>query len=389
MTPFVDRATQQERIRESLQERLRKVLEHGQYIMGPEVAELEERLAFFVGVPHAVACSSGTDALLMLLMALGVGPGQAVLTTPFTFVATAEAVALAGATPVFVDIDPKTFNLSPEGLSRALEALERGDSSLHPLPRGKAAQGCRPSCVIAVDLFGLPADYEAICSITSSRGLVVIEDAAQSLGAQRLGRKAGGLAEHAATSFFPAKPLGAYGDGGMCFTRDGALAQALRSIRNHGSGQDRYEHLRLGLTGRLDTLQAAVLLAKLEVFEQELEARQEVAGRYLRLLAGCNGLELPRVPEGSRSAWAVFSILAKDSRHRERIRARLGQAGVPTMVYYPRPLHLQPVFAHLGYAPGDFPVSEDVAERILSLPMHPYLGLDLQERAAGVIWRAL
>lgn len=389
MIPFVDLAAQQERIRELLQERISKVLEHGQYIMGPEVAELEERLACLVGVPHAVACSSGTDALVMLLMALGVGPGDAVITTPFTFAATSEAVMLVGATPIFVDIEPETFNLAPEGLSRVLEALERGDSSLHPLPRGRAAEGLKPRCVIAVDLFGLPADYEAISSMASSRGLVVIEDAAQSLGAQRGGCRAGGLGDLGATSFFPAKPLGAYGDGGMCFTKDEGTAAVLRSIRLHGAGKDRYEHVRVGLNGRLDTLQAAILLAKLEIFQEELELRQEASGRYMELLAGCDSIRLPAVPEGCKSAWAQFSILARDRGQRERIRDALRKEGIPTMVYYPRPLHLQPVFQKLGYKEGDFPVSEDAAKRILSLPMHPYLSPEIQEKVAGVIRRVV
>ncbi len=389
MIPFVDLAAQQERIRESVQERIRKVLEHGQYIMGPEVAELEERLARFVGVEHAVGCSSGTDALVMILMALGVGPGDGVLTTPFTFVATAEAVMLVGATPLFVDIDPESFNLAPEALSRALEALEKGDRGLHPLPRGISSEMLRPRCVIAVDLFGLPADYDAICALAAPRGLPVIEDAAQSLGAERAGRRAGGLADLGATSFFPAKPLGAYGDGGMCFTSQEDAARLLRSIRLHGAGQDRYEHVRVGLNGRLDTLQAAVLLAKLEIFEEELWLRQEVAGRYLELLAGCEDIKLPAVPQGSKSSWAQFSILARDKEQRERLRLALGKEGIPTMVYYPRPLHLQAVFTHLGYEKGDFPVSEETAGRILSLPMHPYLGLEAQQKVAGLLREAL
>lgn len=389
MIPFIDLATQQVRIKELLQERIRKVLEHGQYIMGPEVAELEERLACFVGVKHAVACSSGTDALVMLLMALGVGPGDAVLTTPFTFAATAEAVMLTGATPVFVDIEPDTFNMDPESLSRALEAMERWDFGIHPLPIGGAGERLRPSCVIAVDLFGLPADYDRIRTAAASKGLWVIEDAAQSLGAEREGRKAGGLADLGATSFFPAKPLGAYGDGGMCFTQEDETAEVLRSIRLHGAGKDRYEHVRVGLNARLDTIQAAVLLAKLEIFEEELEFRQKVAGRYMQLLAGCQGIRLPVVPRGCKSAWAQFSILAGDREQREAIRQRLKEAGIPTMVYYPKPLHLQPAFASLGYREGDFRVSEDTAGRILSLPMHPYLSKEIQEKVADLVKQAL
>lgn len=364
-------------------------MEHGQYIMGPEVAELEERLACFVGVSHAVACSSGTDALVMLLMALGVGHGDAVFTTPFTFAATAEAVVLVGATPVFVDIEPESFNLAPEGLSRALEAVERWDCGIHPLPKLRAAERPRMRGVIAVDLFGVPADYDAICPVAASRGLWVIEDAAQSLGSERGGRKAGGLAHLGATSFFPAKPLGAYGDGGMCFVQEQETAGVLRSIRVHGAGKDRYEHLRVGLNARLDTLQAAVLLAKLEIFEEELEAREEAAGRYVDLLSGCEGIRLPVVPQGCKSAWAQFSILARNHGQREQLRRRLREEGIPTMVYYPRPLYLQPAFAPLGYKKGDFPVSEDVAQRIFSLPMHPYLSREVQEEIATLIRETL
>lgn len=386
---FVDLGAQQARIRDRIEQRIRRVLDHGQYIMGPEVRELEEALASFVGVKHAICCSSGTDALLMLLMALGMGAGHAVLTTPFTFVATAEAVALVGATPLFVDIDPETFNLCPRRLSQALEALEDWDPRIHPLPRVTGSSRPVPRAVIAVDLFGVPADYDAICEVASKYGLWVIEDAAQSLGAQRNGIRAGALAPYATTSFFPAKPLGAYGDGGMCFTRDEVLAEALRSLRLHGVGRDRYEHVRVGLNGRLDTLQAAILLAKLEIFSEELELRQEVANRYQEILTQCPGIRLPVVPEGCRSAWAEFSVLAQDESHRGRIQARLREAGIPSAVYYPKPLHLQPAFRSLGYQEGDFPSSEEVARRILSLPMHPYLGQEVQEKIAQLIWDAL
>ncbi len=389
MIPFVDLAAQQRLIKDLLLQRIQRVLEHGQYVMGPEVAELEEKLACFVGVKHAVACSSGTDALVMLLMALGVGPGDGVLTTPFTFAATAEAVMLVGATPVFVDIDPDTFNLAPEHLAMALEALERKDSGIHPLPREMVGKISRARCVIAVDLFGLPADYDAICSVATPRQLWVIEDAAQSLGGERGGRRAGGLAHCGATSFFPAKPLGAYGDGGMCFTKHDEIASLLRSIRVHGAGRHRYEHVRVGLNGRLDTIQAAVLLAKLEIFQEELALRQEVATRYSALLAGCAGIRVPSIPQQCKSAWAQFCILAQDHGQRERLRGRLKEEGIPTMVYYPKPLHLQPVFAHMGYKEGDFPVSEETAQRILSLPMHPYLSPDLQEKVATLIQEAL
>jgi len=367
---FIDLKAQQERLRPKLMERLQEVLRHGQYILGPEVFELEERLAAYVGVKHAVSCSSGTDALLMVLMAWGVGPGDAVFTTPFTFVATVEVICLLRATPVLVDIDPRTFNLDPAALEAAL-----ADFGRHP-----GTAGLRPRAVIPVDLFGQPADYERINALAARHGLLVLEDAAQSFGGEYFGRKAGALADAAATSFFPAKPLGGYGDGGAIFTDDDGLAEALRSIRVHGQGRDRYEHVRLGLNGRLDTLQAAVLLCKLEIFPEELERRQEVAARYSEALAPA--LTPPYLAPGCRSAWAQYSVL---SPRREEFRARLAAAGIPTAVYYPLPLHLQPAYSFLGYRAGDFPVSEGVAREIFSLPMHPYLSPRDQDRIISLL----
>ncbi|MGQ9688690.1 MAG: DegT/DnrJ/EryC1/StrS family aminotransferase [Desulfobaccales bacterium] len=370
---FIDLKAQQEKISPRLLENLQKVLAHGQYIMGPEMRELEERLAAYVGVRHAVACSSGTDALLMILMAKGVGPGDAVFTTPFTFIATAEVVRLLGATPVFVDIDPETYNLDPEALAEAL----------HNFAKNPKTQGLTPRGIIAVDLFGHPADYDRINDAAHNRGLFVIEDAAQSFGAVSRGRRAGSLAAAAATSFFPAKPLGGYGDGGAIFTDDDHLAAALISIRNHGQGRERYEHVRLGVNGRLDTLQAAVLLAKLEIFDEELAARQAVARRYQEGLQGL--VKTPVVAPGCTSAWAQYSVESPD---RDHLLARLREAGVPTAIYYPIPLHLQPVFQGLGYGPGDFPASEAAAARIFSLPMHPYLAPADQERIINIIREA-
>jgi UDP-2-acetamido-2-deoxy-ribo-hexuluronate aminotransferase len=363
--PFIDLKAQQQLILPQLLERLQRVLAHGQYIMGPEVRELEDKLAAYVGVKHAISCSSGTDALLMPLMADGVGPGDAVFTTPFTFIATAEVIQLLGATPVFVDIDPQTFNLDPEALAAAIAELRRNPKTAQLRPRG----------VIPVDLFGQPADYDRLNALARKHDLFVLEDAAQSFGASYHGKRAGALAAVAATSFFPAKPLGGYGDGGAIFTDRDELAATLRSIRVHGEGRDRYENVRLGLNGRLDSLQAAVLLVKLEIFDQEVVARQEVARRYQEGLQGV--VEVPRVAPGCTSVWAQFSVL---SEHREALQARLKEAGVPTAVYYPRPLHLQGAFAHLHHREGDFPVSEAVARRIFSLPMHPYLGEAEQQR---------
>ncbi len=367
---FIDLKAQQQRIRPRIEANIQAVLDHGQYVMGPEIFELERRLAEYCGVRHAVSCASGTDALILSLMAYGVGPGDAVFTTPFTFVATAEAVRLLGATPVFVDIDPATFNMAPEALETAVSAVAACSGDL--TPRG----------ILPVDLFGLPADYAPIQAVARKYGLFILEDAAQSFGAEYHGRKAGALGEIAATSFFPAKPLGAYGDGGMCFTDDDGLAEALRSLRIHGMGADKYDNVRIGINGRMDTIQAAILLAKFEIFPEELERRQKVAARYAR---GLTGVTVPTVPEGSLSAWAPYSVLAADSNHRTMLQARLKEAGIPTAVYYPIPLHLQTAYKSHDCAPGDFPVTEDAAARIFSLPMHPYLPPEDQERIMQII----
>ncbi len=378
---FIDLASQQKRIRHDIEVRLRKVLDHGQYIMGPEVFELERALAEYVSMPHALSCASGTDALLIALMAQDVQPGDAVFTTPFTFMATAEVIALLRATPVFVDIDPVTFNMDPAKLAQAIHAVESGDASHHPLPRGAVGWGLRSRGVIAVDLFGLPADYGQIIPLAQSHGLFVIEDAAQSFGAQMGGRKACGLSGLTCTSFFPAKPLGGYGDGGMCFTDDEELLELMRSIRIHGQGADKYENVRIGINGRLDTLQAAVLLAKFSIFEEEVQLRQEAAARYTQLLGELEvDLLPPFVPPGWLSAWAQYSVLARDERHRAECLDRLRAAGIPSAIYYPKPLHRQRAFRDLDYREGDFPVSENCARRIFSLPMHPYLKAEDQER---------
>ena len=367
---FIDLKTQQQRISASLTENIQRVLAHGQYIMGPEIQALETRLAAYVGVKHAISCSSGTDALLMPLMAYGVGPGDAIFTTPFTFIATAEVIQLLGATPVFVDIDPQTFNLDPEALAAAVRGLGQNPGTAHLKPKG----------IIPVDLFGQPADYDRINAIAQGHGLFVLEDAAQSFGATYKGRRAGALAEVAATSFFPAKPLGGYGDGGAVFTDDDNLAEVLRSIRVHGQGKDKYENVRIGLNGRLDTLQAAVLLAKLEIFDQEVVDRQRVARQYSQALNAV--VEVPYVAPDCTSVWAQYSVL---SEHRELLLQKLQAAQIPAAIYYPVPLHLQGAFAHLGYKPGDFPVSENASRRIFSLPMHPYLDQADQERIVQVL----
>ncbi|NJB68962.1 dTDP-4-amino-4,6-dideoxygalactose transaminase [Desulfobaculum xiamenense] len=366
--PFIDLKTQYRHIENDIKKRIIDVLEHGQYIMGPEVHELDAKLAEFAGVKHAISCSSGTDALLLALMAHGVGPGDAVFTTPFTFVATAEVIALTGATPIFVDIDPVTFNIDVDALRRAIMALKTGETAGCRLPR--CAKDLTPRGIIPVDLFGIPADYDAIMDLAQKHGMFVLEDGAQSFGATYKGRRTGSLGHVAATSFFPAKPLGGYGDGGAVFTDDDQMASLMRSIMIHGMGENRYENVRVGINGRLDSIQAAVLLAKLPIFPGELAERQRVADRYTELLAGVPGLVTPTVPEHCTSAWAQYSLLAED---RNLIQKALREADIPSMIYYPLPLHQQKAFASLGYREGDMPVTEDSASRIFSLPMHPYL----------------
>lgn len=379
---FIDLAAQQQRIRQKIEEKIRIVLDHGKYIMGPEINELEKRLAEFVGVKHCIGCASGTDALLMTLVAEKVGPGDAIFTTPFTFIATAEVISLLGATPVFVDIDPKTFNLDPDKLALAIKSLKSNDSSLHALP-------LTPRGIISVDLFGLPCDYDSINAIAKEDGLFVIEDAAQGLGGEYKGRKAGALADVGCTSFFPAKPLGAYGDGGAVFTDSDGMAARLASIRVHGQGEDKYNNVRIGLNARLDTLQAAILNAKLDIFPQEIDLRQDVAQRYTELLSPYAMLHAPCVPEGYKSVWAQYSLLTESPELRANIQESLKKAGIPTAVYYPKPLHLQTAFAGLGYKEGDFPISEDTSNHIFSLPMHPYLKVHEIERICTVMDAAL
>lgn len=356
--PFIDLKAQFRHLEERIRQSIDTVLDHGQFIMGPEVLELESQLAEFAGSRNAITCSSGTDALLMALMGKEVGRGDAVFTTPFTFIATAEVISLLGATPVFVDIDPQTFNVDPAKLDDAINSVKQ---------EGKLkARG-----VIAVDIFGLPADYDRIAPIAEQHGLFVLEDAAQSFGAVYNGKRAGALGDVAATSFFPAKPLGCYGDGGAILTDDDELARMLRSIRVHGAGEDKYHNVRIGLNGRLDTIQAAILLQKLSVFQEELDLRQKVALQFTDAFEQwANHLALQSIPNGSRSAWAQYSLL---SEHKKELCAALNEAGVPTAVYYPIPLHQQGAFAHLGYRRGDLPVSEHIAEQIFSIPMHPYL----------------
>lgn len=386
---FIDLAGQQRRIKRKLGDRIQQVLSHGKYIMGPEVLELEKRLADYVGSKHAIGCASGTDALLLALMAYGVGPGDAIFTTTFTFIATAEVISLLGATPVFVDIEPETFNLDPAGLKLAIQAVQANDPSIYPLPycppdTRSRSTFLQPRGVIPVDLFGLPADYDRLNAIAAEYSLFVLEDAAQSFGAEYRGRKACDLGHAACTSFFPAKPLGGYGDGGMCFTNDDNLDEMIRSLRIHGQGRHKYDNARIGLNARLDTLQAAILLAKFDIFPEEVELRQQVAKLYADLLS-TSSLRTPSVSAGYKSVWAQYTLLAESDKHRTALQQKLKEAGIPTAIYYPKPLHQQTAFATLRYREGDFLVSEDCANRVLSLPMHPYLQAEEQERIAAIL----
>lgn len=372
---FVDLNAQFRGIEDDIRESIERVLQHGQFVMGPEVFELERELADYCGVAHAVTAASGTDALLLALLARGVGPGDAVIVPPFTFVASAEVVRLAGATPVFADVDADTFNLDPARLAEAAQ-------------RVRAAGQLNLRGVMAVDLFGLPADYDAIGAVAAQHGMFVLADAAQSFGGAIDGAhgkvRTGALGDISATSFFPAKPLGCYGDGGALFTDDADIAAAAKSIREHGMGAHRYEHARIGITGRLDTIQAAVLRCKLKILDRELIARRRLAARYTRALDGI--VDTPRTPPGYASAWAQYTVKTRRDR-RDAIRARLQTAGIPTAVYYPIPLHRQPAYAQTNPAP--LPVAEALSQQVFSLPIHPYLDAAQQTQVIKAIKTAV
>ena len=355
---FIDLKTQYSLIKEDILKSIETVLDHGQYIMGPEVVTLESNLAKYVGTKYCVTCSSGTDALLMSLMALGVGPGDAIFTTPFTFVATAEVINLVGATPIFVDIDSQTYNIDSTKLEIEVKRINE---------EGRLT----PKAIIPVDLFGLPADYHSIQTIANKFNLFLIEDAAQGFGGSINGEKACSFGDIAATSFFPAKPLGGYGDGGAIFTDDESLLVRLQSIRVHGKGENKYDNIRIGLNGRLDTIQAAILLHKLILFPNELERRESISVQYSEKLG--KSFSTPFIPSGYSSAWAQYSILADSDAHRTKYQQKLSDKGIPSAIYYPIPLHLQTAYNYLNYKRGDFPISEQISNRIFSLPMHPYL----------------
>jgi dTDP-4-amino-4,6-dideoxygalactose transaminase len=370
--PFIDVAAQRRRLGRAVDDAVGRVLGHCQFVQGPEVHALEAELAAFCGVRHAITCSSGTDALLLVLMAWEIGPGDAVICPAFTFHATAEMVALLGAKPVFADVQADSFNLDPESLERAVATAKR--------------LGLRPRAIIPVDLFGLPADHDAVGAIAARHGMLVLDDAAQAFGATYQGRKLGALATATATSFFPAKPLGCYGDGGAVFTDDDALAGKVKSLRVHGEGADKYDPVRIGITGRLDTIQAAVLLEKLKIFPEEIAARDKIAARYAEGLGDV--AVVLRVGNEFSSVWAQYTLRLKPGR-RDALAASLKAQGIPTAIYYVKPLHRQTAYRNFPVADGGLPVSERLADEVISLPMHAYLQPPVQDRIIAAVRRAL
>tara|TARA_Y100000768_G_scaffold521_1_gene368 strand:+ start:1724 stop:2842 length:1119 start_codon:yes stop_codon:yes gene_type:complete len=366
---FIDLKAQQALIREKIDLRIKKVLDHGKYIMGPEVEELEDRLSNYVNVKYCISCSSGTDALLIPLMAMNIGPGDAVITTPFTYIATAEVIALVGATPIFCDIYDRTFNINPEELQKAYDQA--------------ILKNLKPKAIMPVDLFGLPARYRLIQKFAEDNDLKIIEDAAQGFGGKINEKKAGSFGDVAATSFFPAKPLGCYGDGGAIFTNDDELAHKMKSIRVHGGGVDKYENVRLGINGRLDTIQAAILLEKIEIFDEELKLRNRAADYYTQNI---NKICIPPlVPDKYFSSWAQYSLVLPENISRYELMEKLKKKEIPSMVYYKIPNHLQKGYRKYGNQQGDFKVSEDISKKILSLPLHPYLDEDTQDKVLDLI----
>jgi dTDP-4-amino-4,6-dideoxygalactose transaminase len=370
--PFIDVAAQRRRLGTRIDDAITRVLDHCQFINGPEINELERDLSAFCGAKHSIGVSSGTDALVLILMALGIAKGDAVFCPAFTFSATAESVALVGATPVFVDVLEETFNLDPASVARGIETAMRLD--------------LKPRAVMAVDLFGLPADYAAIGRIAQQHGLKVIDDAAQSFGATYHNRKIGMLGDVTATSFFPAKPLGCYGDGGAVFTDDDELAALVKSLRNHGAGTDRYDNVRIGMNGRLDSIQAAVLIEKLKIFPDEIVARDRAAKRYNELLGDI--ATVPQVPSGLGSVWAQYTIRLPAGQ-RDPFAAQLRAQGIPTQMYYPKPTHRQTAYRDYPLAEGGLPVTDRLAEEVISLPMHAYLDEAALDRIVTAVRGAL
>ena len=372
MIPFIDLAAQQKRLRAEIDQRLARVLDHGAYIMGPEVAELEAELASWAGCGEVVSCSSGTDALLLALMALGLKPGEGVIVPSFTFTASAEVMPMLGAIPIFAEVEEDSFNLDPAGLDAALAAAEEA--------------GVKVVGIMAVGLFGQPADMDGLAGFARQHGLWLIDDAAQSFGSSWAGRKTGSLADISCTSFFPAKPLGCYGDGGACFTDNADYAALMRSARVHGQGQDKYHNDRIGMTARLDSMQAAVLLANLGIFEEELQLRQLVADRYADLL---DGVICPSLKEQATSSWAQYTLRLPAGTDRSRLQQELAEADIPTAIYYPVPMHKQAPYAAYPVAAGGLEVTEALSQTVLSLPMHPYLSEAEQAHIADQLNRAV
>jgi dTDP-4-amino-4,6-dideoxygalactose transaminase len=364
---FIDLGAQRDRIRDRLDAAIDRVVDEGKYILGPQVTEFEQKLAAYVGVKNVVACANGTDALLLPLLASGIGPGDAVFVPSFTFAATAEVVALAKAEPVFIDVDAETYNIDITSLEAAIAMI-------------KAEGRLKPRAIIPVDLFGLGADYAAIAEIAERENLLVIEDAAQAIGGSIDGKMCASFGKVASTSFYPAKPLGCYGDGGAMFTNDDEFAARLRSFAFHGKGETQYDNVHVGLNSRLDTLQAAILIEKLAILEDEMVARQKVAQRYRDGLH--NVVKVAHVPEGHRSAWAQYAI---ETPHRDALKAHLQEKGIPSVIYYVKPLHRQVAYKDYPVAPGGLPVSEALPTRILCLPMHAYLSAEDQDRIISTI----
>jgi dTDP-4-amino-4,6-dideoxygalactose transaminase len=370
--PFTDLGAQRRYLGQAVDDAIRRVLDHGNYVMGPEIAQLEAELSAFCGATHAISCGSGTDALALVLMAKGVKPGDAVFCPSFTFAATAEVIAWLGATPVFVDICEDSFNLDVESLqSSIIMARDRG---------------LNPVGIISVDLFGLPADYDDIEAAAEREGLWLLSDAAQSFGASYKGRQVGTIGLATATSFYPAKPLGCYGDGGAIFTEDAELADIIRSLRVHGQGVDKYDNVLIGMNGRLDTMQAAVLIEKLKIFPGEILARNRIANRYNEQLGDI--AIVPNLPADATSVWAQYTLRLPGF-DRGAFQVFLAEAGIPTAVYYPKPLHRQTAYRHFPAAPDGLPVSDRLAAEVVSLPMHPYLTEEVQDRVTAAVRAAL
>lgn len=379
---FIDLEKQQRLIRADILRRIEQVLDHGQYILGPEVSELESELGARTGAKHVIGCSSGTDALVLILRAAGIGPGDAVFIPSFTFVATAEAVVTVGAVPVFVDVDERTYNISPNHLEHQVGALQKGQ----PISLGTPA-GLRPAAVIAVDLFGCPADYDRLMPYCADQGLILIGDGAQSFGAKHNGRSPFGTLKYASTSFFPAKPLGGYGDGGAVFCADDESAHVIRSLLVHGKGEDKYDNVRHGYNCRLDTLQAAILLEKLRIFDEELEVKRRLADFYSTQFRNLSSrLSVPEPHPLASSAWALYTIKVSE---REPFLESLKSSGIPVAVYYPKGIHEQPAYSYLGYPQGSLPVTERLCSRVVSLPMHAYLTTDDQQAIVSAVNKAL